>query len=129
MRLRRRAFLVLGAGAFLGASCLSPTLPLPPPGEPNVEQVGQNQYRLSGKVPAPGFVAALNLRTQGLDGQETSDGRYSFVVIAEPTDRLRLWYAHDNENSTPVEFVIERLLSTAPGQSDPDAGGSDAGSP
>jgi hypothetical protein len=111
MRLRRRALLIATAGALLAPACLSPTLPLPPPGEPTVEPMGQNQYLLTGQVPVPvGRAEVINLRTTVIAGDQLEQGRYSIVVVARPDDVLRLVYTDGVVTSSFTEFVIEKLL-------------------
>jgi hypothetical protein len=116
MQVRRRA-LILGVGAAaLGAvvSCLSPTLPLPPPGEPTVEEFGTNQYRLTGTVPGPGWVVVANDRTSEINGDITEgDGQYAIVVVALIDDPMRLWYTSGGEQSPSLEFTIRDLLPSA----------------
>jgi hypothetical protein len=113
MRWPRRTLLAALVSVGLGA-CLSPTLPLPPPGEPTVEQVGHQQYRLSGRVSGPGWVVALNVRTGVLAGDTTeADGRYAFVVTALREDVITLWYSTGGELSDPTEFRLRQLLPSA----------------
>jgi hypothetical protein len=94
--------LCLGVGALL-AGCLSPTLPLPPPSQPEVEQVGPGQYELRGSLPMPGTVYVRNERTELLFGKKV-DQLYRLVVEAQPGDLMGLWY----EASSETEFYGDR---------------------
>jgi hypothetical protein len=125
-RFGRRAFLAVVASGVV-AGCLSPTLPLPPPEPPTVEPVGQGMYALSGVIPEPGMVEALNLRTQEIFGLAT-ERDYRFRIFAEPGDRIQLWYTTGGDLS---EFTFFRIAeeSESPGDAGaPDAAGPDAGS-
>lgn len=101
---RRFCVLLLASAAGLGG-CLSPTLPLPPPGEPDIEQVGEGRYQLSGRVRAPGTVLTLNLRTGLIVGTSTR-GPYSFVIEARPADRIQFWYETGGRASDSLVFDI-----------------------
>ena len=129
-RYGRRRFAVVAALVSLAmGACLSPTLPLPPPRQPDVERVGQGQYRLSGEVPEAGRAEAMNDCTGLIYGIRTleEDMSYSFVVQAAPGDRMQFWYQSGGKTSDSVFFVIEPEL--AGGDTClRDAGSSDSGS-
>jgi len=98
---------VVLAAALVAAGCLSPTLPLPPPSEPEVTQVSEGVYRLSGSVTPRAEVYAFNVRTSFIDGQATGDsGEYSFEVQAAPGDAIELWYETRSRESQITEFEI-----------------------
>lgn len=119
MRLSRRA-LVWTLLGFSGAACLSPTLPMPPPSPPDVQMVGQGQYRLSGEIPQAGIVLVLNGRTGLVSGSLAEPG-YSFVVSATPADPMGIWYTSGTISSDSTWFRI-------PGKAPADSGaGPDAG--
>lgn len=108
-----------------GVACLSPTLPMPPPSPPDVELVGQGQYRLSGAIPKPGVVLVLNARTRIVTGEKT-DVQYSFVANAEPGDRMAIWYTSGLDSSDSTWFTIPGNPGAPPDAgTSPDA--SDAG--
>jgi hypothetical protein len=105
-RLRRRS---LFAGALLAVACYSPTLPLPPPGEPQVSVVAgtTDQYRLVGRVEANSDVVSLNRRTERIAGQLTGgDGRYDFIVEGQEGDQMELWYIAGKDPSPRVLFLL-----------------------
>lgn len=91
--------------ALSASGCLAPTLPLPPPAPPDVEQVGQGQYRMTGAIPKSGFALVMNERTRVVAGQET-DAYYDFVMGAEPGDPMQFWYVSGLTSSETVGFMI-----------------------
>ena len=119
-RLQRRSLL---AGALLAVACYSPTLPLPPPGKPEVSAVvgTTDRYRLTGVVEPNGEVVALNQRTDASAGQLTgSSGRYDFEVVGTRGDSMTLWYVVGTEASPRIKFVLDAAA-------EPDAGDGGAG--
>jgi hypothetical protein len=108
-RLWRRTLLAFGLAAL---ACYSPTLPLPPPGKPDVSSVVQttDQYRLRGQVQPHAEVIARNRDSSLLYGELTGgDGRYDFVVIGTAGDEMELWYTVGNDSSPRVLFVLPPL--------------------
>ncbi len=90
--------------------CISPTLPPDDPPQPEVELLGGGEVLLRGVVPAwPASVLARNERTGLIFGQDTLDGFYSFVVLAERCDPLELWYTTGSFRSSPLRFVPAAL--------------------
>lgn len=133
-RASRRVVLFLGAGALL-AGCLSPTLPLPPPSPPDVKQLGQGQYELSGSLPMAGTVFVQNDRTQLVYG-ETVEQLYRFKVSADPGDSMSLWYeASDTsqfygDRSQTISFQIDNPEFAVPDAGPhPDGGAGRDGGP
>ena len=113
MFLRPRRGWLLGAVLF-AAGCLSPTLPLPPPGDPVVTSTETaGLVRLTGTVQQSSDVFAKNLRTQLIFGQHTDSGNYDFTIEAAENDSISLWYEHDQAESPTTEFLIE-LPQTTP---------------
>src|SRR5262249_5743561 len=98
---------VLAATAWVLVGCLSPTLPLPPPGAPSVTDQGDGTYLLTGSAPPNSEVYALNTRTMLINGQATGDtGEYSFTVEAQPRDPIELWYTSGTRESQITSFEI-----------------------
>jgi hypothetical protein len=126
MRLSRRA-LLWGLPGLLVVSCISPTLPLPPPAPPDVEQIGQGQYRLEGVIPFSGTVLVLNQRTRLVYGKVVDDV-YSLDVLAEPGDDMTLWYESGQDVSDITDFVIDENTPFVDAGANPDAG-TDGGPP
>jgi hypothetical protein len=109
LRLPRRTLLLAMAGA-LAAGCLSPTLPLPPPSPPDVAQIGQGVYRLSGSIPVPGTVLVQNSRTNLVYGKVVT-AVYELTVDARPGDPMLLWYESSGDASETIGFRIDGALS------------------
>jgi len=104
MRQFRRTLLGAGA-ALIVSSCLSPTLPLPPPDRPDVEQIGQGEYRVTGAIPERGMATVMNSRTRLQWGQFT-EARYSFIVHGEPGDAMLFWYVVSGQSSEYLFFDL-----------------------
>lgn len=99
------------AAASLVAGCLSPTLPLPPPNEPEVVSgpTEQGLVRLQGKVPANSWVFALNHNSDLAFAQGThEDGLYDFEIKAQVGDNVSLWYELSGDASDTLDFTIEQ---------------------
>ena len=107
MRAWSRRRLVLLA-ALAACSCLSPTLPLPPPSEPEVSgPTEQGLVRLQGSVRPNSWVFALNERTELAYAQATHEtGRYDLEIRAEVGDEILLWYEIGNDKSESLEVTI-----------------------
>jgi hypothetical protein len=120
--------MVLGGTLALLGGCLSPTLPLPPPDEPQVESAGQGLVSLSGRVPKPNApVIAVNNDTGAYAGDDADEaGRYWFQIAAEPGDHMEIWYLDGNDRSDDRVFEIPRFELEAmapPAVTAPDADG------
>jgi hypothetical protein len=106
LRVMRR-LLVLMAGVCL-VSCLSPTLPLPPPDRPDVSAPDESGYvRLQGVAAPRAEVIAWNHNTDLIAGQVTGDdSRYDFTMKAEANDFIELWYVVGSEESQTVRITV-----------------------
>jgi hypothetical protein len=106
LRVMRR-LLVLAAGVCL-VSCLSPTLPLPPPSRPDVTAPDEGGLvRLQGVAAPRVEVIAWNHRTDLIAGQVTGDdSRYDFTIQAEANDLIELWYVEGSEESQTVRITV-----------------------
>ena len=105
MRQFARRFVLLAGASIVVAGCLSPTLPLPPPVEPEIELVGTGQYLLTGEIPEPGIVFVLNQRS-GDGGLKLTDKKYAILVNALPKDPMQVWYQVGSDVSDIEEFEI-----------------------
>jgi hypothetical protein len=113
MFLRSRRGWLAGA-ALLVVSCLSPTLPLPPPSDPSVSATDTaGLVRLKGTVRPESEVFALNHSTNLISGQYTKSGAYDFTLEAQERDGISLWYVQGTTESPPNDFVI-RLTPPEP---------------
>jgi hypothetical protein len=108
MRVWRRWLLLLAAS--MAAGCLSPTLPLPPPSDPEVSgPTEQGLVRLQGTVPANSWVFALNHNTDLAFAQGTHEnGVYDFEIKAQVGDDISLWYERSGDASESLDFTIEQ---------------------
>ncbi len=90
-------------------SCLSPTLPLPPPGRPTIEGPDSTgNVTLSGQVVPGANVYTDNLVTGASAGQKSDPrtGAYRITIAAQVGDDMDLFYAVDSEYSTRLYFTI-----------------------
>ncbi len=93
--------------ALIAVGCLSPTLPLPPPGDPMVTSTDTaGLVRLTGAVQPESEVFALNHSTNLIRGQYTPSGAYDFTIEAQERDGISLWYVHGTVESPPTDFVL-----------------------
>lgn len=116
MRLRLpRRWLLLGAVAALG--CYSPTLPLPPPVNPEITLTETGAYRVHGGALPNSQVFALNTRSQLLDGQQTGEtGIYDFELHdAQVGDVINLWYQAGTDLSPATAFELPPLSPSGAG--------------
>ena len=102
-----RRLLLLMAGLCL-ASCLSPTLPLPPPDRPAVSSPDENGLvRLQGVAAPKAEVIAWNRQTDLIAGQVTGDDSlYDFTMKAEVGDAIELWYIQGDQESQTVDVFV-----------------------
>jgi hypothetical protein len=110
----RRVFAFL---ALLGViACQTPTLPLPPPVAPEVDRVGDNQYRLRsvhGAEPNAIIVIynrnpAYNLADRAEAVEVDGEGSWEQVVGATPGDFFDLWQESGSNRSPPTTFQIPK---------------------
>lgn len=104
-----RRTLLVALAAFAATSCLSPTLPLPPPSDPNQSELDETTgtLHLTGWVRPTAWIYALNLETyKGYIQITSADGRYDLTVEAAHGDRFSVWYEYrgDQSDSTQIEI-------------------------
>lgn len=100
--------LVLAAAA--ATACLSPTLPLPPPGEPEQSELDEatGTLELRGTVRPRAWIYALNTDSNRGYLQVTgADGRYNLTVHAEHGDVFAIWYEIASEQSDALYLEIK----------------------
>ncbi len=107
---RRRNFLRLSCACLVSGfavSCLSPTLPLPPPSRPDVSPPDASGFAtLQGRVPDETTAIAQNLANGRLVGQVTDEtGTYELDIPARAGDRIAVWYRLIGKESGSV--VVE----------------------
>jgi hypothetical protein len=101
---------VLLAGALGG--CLAPTLPLPPPEEPDtVEPLADGGWAIRGAATPGAIVIGLVERTgEGTVVEDrNADGRYRLVVDAERCDVVTLWQVDGDETSAKTRVVLQEV--------------------
>jgi len=102
--------LVLGlAAVILPSACLSPTLPLPPPEQPDTIEGpdSEGNVRFTGTVPLYGVVYALNPATDmGAFQRTRENGRYDLVLAASVGDEILLSYTLERETSGTRRVVV-----------------------
>ncbi|GEM_PF-2481649 len=123
LALTRRAWLAL---VIIGASsCLSPTLPLPPPNKPDIEGPdASGNVTLSGSV-LPGASAHANNLVTGASAGQKSDprtGQYRFRIAASFGDRIEFFYVYDEVSSDRTYFFIGNPAAAASTVPWPDSG-------
>lgn len=115
-RVERRRAVALGmlfgiAVSLFASGCLSPTLPLPPPSQPEVSAPNADgNVRISGVVQSRATVFALNQRTDQIVGEVTGhDGAYDLSMRAEVGDRISVWQSIRTKESGTVEVVVPEV--------------------
>jgi hypothetical protein len=96
--------------ALLGSSCLSPTLPLPPPEEPDSIQPSTNgTWIISGTCPPGAIVSVFDEKT-GLGGiyeDLNQTGRYAVTLAASNCDNAWVGEQIEGVDSPETPFVIQ----------------------
>ena len=122
--MRRRQLLPLALGAafaLLGASCLSPTLPLPPPDIESVQSTDQRQWTIAGSCRPGAVVSVFNVtQNQGVLVEDL-DFTGQFVVTLDATLCDSAWVSQVSrtEASAEAPFVIEPQSLNDTGASSP----------
>ena len=100
--------LLLGLAGLCLASCLSPTLPLPPPSKPEVSGPDESGYvRLQGSAARQSEVIAWNHNNDLIAGQVTGDSSlYDFRILGQANDVIELWYIQGSDESSSIKVVV-----------------------
>jgi len=119
--MRRRFLSRLGliaiVGALAGASCLSPTLPLPPPDVETVSQSSERgQWSVSGTCAPGALVIVFNDETgQGAVYEDrTLSGKWYVHLEAEQCDRAWASQERGTDSSTRTPFTVDEITVDAP---------------
>ena len=101
------AVVALGIGV---AGCQSPTLPLPPPGQPEVGQVqSDGTVTIHGDAMRDAMVFGYNDRTgQGVIDTATPSGDYTLVMKAQIGDDIEIWQQVGSEISSPIIVRVKK---------------------
>lgn len=116
----RRALLSLAGLVVLAttASCLSPTLPLPPPDHPDAISQGANGlWQISGTCDLGAFVTVFNNVSHRGDVVEdvARIGSYHVTIPGNACDSVWVWQETlDGGKSTPTSFVLQNWSNGAP---------------
>jgi hypothetical protein len=110
--MRRRhllTFALAAASALLGASCLSPTLPLPPPEVESIQQFGASQWTISGSCLPGAVVSVFNQsQNQGVLIEDTAQlGKFVATLKADECDVGWVSQVVGTETSGQTAFVVE----------------------
>jgi len=117
-RIARRFLLLAGLTLALGQACLSPTLPMPPPEEPQVTAGSEpDTVLVSGRVPyAYSMVWAVNWSQAELDDpravggdQSDDEGAYAFELRGREGEFCEIWYEYHGDKSQIRQFEIPPL--------------------
>jgi hypothetical protein len=120
--MRRRHLLTLAlaaASALLGASCLSPTLPLPPPDVESIQATTTKQWTISGTC-VPGAVVSVfnDTQNQGVLVEDTENlGKFVVLLRADECDVGWVSQTVGAETSGQASFVVEARSVNDPGSS------------
>jgi hypothetical protein len=100
--------LFLLVAAFVVTGCLSPTLPLPPPSQPEITAPDSDgMVHIRGTVPPRSEVYAKNQHSLEIVGKETDDtGKYDLVMQAEINDRIIVWYSNVDVDRDFAEVLV-----------------------
>ena len=105
-----RRWLLAASLAFAASGCLSPTLPLPPPGAPDVSAVDhEGNVTLTGAANPNAEVFAFDDRTQGGAITTASQaGAFSMKLAAKIGDTIEVWQESGNERSSSVVVTVKK---------------------
>lgn len=119
--MRSRLLLRLGLTALVGAlattSCLSPTLPLPPPDvESATESAEPGIWQISGSCKPGALVIVLNDETgEGVVYEDRAESGKWFVDLpAELCDGAWVTQEHGNQSSARTNFVVDTISADQP---------------
>ena len=120
--MRRRhllTFAFAAASALLGASCLSPTLPLPPPDVESIQKAGSTLWTIAGSC-SPGAVVSIFNETQNqgvlIEDRDLS-GKFVVNLKADECDTGWVVQSLGTETSGQTPFVVEAHSLTSAGDS------------
>jgi hypothetical protein len=116
-RIVGRWILALGLLPLAGA-CLSPTLPLPPPEEPDSVTLSAETgaWEVRGSNTPGAVVLVKNLSTGVIAGVEDkdADGRYFIRVAGEECDGAEVYEIVGTDTSDTTFFILEEVVNGQP---------------
>ena len=107
------------ASALLGASCLSPTLPLPPPDVESVQAADRGRWTVSGSC-IPGAVVSVfnDKQSQGVLVEDSArTGRFVVTLSGDLCDSAWVSQVNGAQASTELPFVLEPMSPNDTGAS------------
>ncbi|MEP7125997.1 MAG: hypothetical protein ABJE95_34005 [Byssovorax sp.] len=110
--MRRRPLLSLAlsaALALLATSCLSPTLPLPPPDVESVQSMDQRQWTVAGSCTPGAIVSVFDVtQNKGVLVEDVDlSGKFVVTLTATLCDQAWVSQVIGTETSAETPFVIE----------------------
>jgi hypothetical protein len=112
------ALAILAAFATTAPSCLSPTLPLPPPDHPDdILQDGTGLWQISGHCTIGALVSVFDTTThRGVQVQDfTNQGIYHVAIAGNACDLIRVEETEtDGSETEPTLFVLEAYGNGGP---------------
>jgi hypothetical protein len=116
LALRRLAALaLLGLAALAAPGCLSPTLPLPPPADPDVvHQEDNGSWLIVGACNSGAIVSVFN-RTRGAGVITTcTHGSYAATIQGKQCDVAFISQEIHEEQSSETEFELQEISQGDP---------------
>lgn len=100
------------------AACLSPTLPLPPPEQPDAisQSTDEGVWEVRGSNTPGSVVLVKNINTGLISGVEDqdSDGRYFLRVDGDPCDGAEVYEIIGSDTSDTTFFLLETVVNGVP---------------
>jgi hypothetical protein len=107
----------LAAVTTMAASCLSPTLPLPPPDAPqSVTETSTGVWVVSGECIPGAIVSVLNTKTGvGLIVQDLENtGNFAVTISGSPCDVISVWQESGDDLSSAIGFQLQAYSQGEP---------------
>jgi hypothetical protein len=103
------SFALAVAFALLGASCLSPTLPLPPPDVESIQDAGRMQWTIAGSCTPGAVVSVFNETTnKGVLVEDVDrSGKFVVTLTGDLCDLGWVSQVVGTETSVEEHFVLE----------------------
>lgn len=100
---------IAAVAVALTIGCYSPTVPLPPPDEPEVGKVDpQGMVKIRGGASKYALVSLFNERSgSGVIVTADGGGVYEAVIAAMAGDEVSIWQEVDGEKSPSIRITIK----------------------
>lgn len=120
--MRRRSVLRLATAAlavFAASSCLSPTIPMPPPGINSIEPSEDGLWAVTGTCAPGAFVTVYNItQAQGVVVQDVNEtGTFLIKLPAARCDLGQVWQTQLDDTSSAENFTFKEHLPSDTGMS------------